>query len=298
MNNDGSTAMRRRWMKGWAGGLLLVVLIASVPVAGVAGGLGFGVPFYTLNVLPALQQAPAVIDQAAQAWEVALIAEGLPPEVAGELAEEIEAVGDGISASIPAWTAGTSGILLQAVPIPHLGGALEFDLPFVVLDTLRFEAGWLSDAFALTALRWAEIDLGSGVWPIVVDWDEAVLSVAPEVRSLMLSTDVAKRIGLFIADIDLGFGVDWMCGRITPGITVLGGEFQETLGVLISGLHLETLRWSAFAVHGSVGIGIGPPFLRLYARIKGTVPISQSVSGGWPVTLGEFSGSVGMVIRF
>ena len=168
----------------------------------------------------------------------------------------------------------------------------------VVLDTLRFEAGWLSESFALSALHWAGIDPGFDVWPIVVDWDEAVLSVAPELRSVMLSTDVAKRIGLLVADVDLGFGVDWMCGRIVPGITVLGGEFQETLGVLIAGLHLESLRWSAFAVHGSIGIGIGPPFLRLYARIKGTAPITQSVSGGWPVTLGELSGSVGMVIRF
>ena len=298
MINDGSTALRQRQMRRAAVWLLFASLIASVPMAGVAGGLGFGVPFYTLNVLPALEQAPAVIDQAAQAWEAALIAEGLPPEVAGELAAEIEAVGDGISASIPAWVAGTSGIVLQAVPVPHLGAAIEFDLPFVFLDTLRFEAGWLSEAFALSALQWAGMDPGFDVWPIVVDWDEAVLSVAPEVRSLMLSTDVAKQIGLFVADIDLGFGVDGMWGRITPGISVLGGEFQETLGVLISGLHLDTLRWSAFAVHGSVGIGIGPPFLRLYARIKGTMPITQSVSGGWPVTLGELSGSVGMVIRF
>ncbi len=298
MINNGSTALRRRRVRRSAVWLLFAFLIASASMAGVAGGLGFGFPFYTLNVLPALEQAPAVIDQAAQAWEVALIAEGLPPEVAGELAAEIEAVGDGISASIPAWVAGTSGILLQAVPVPHLGGALEFDLPFVVLDTLRFEAGWLSESFALSALHWAGIDPGFDVWPIVVDWDEAVLSVAPELRSVMLSTDVAKRIGLLVADVDLGFGVDWMCGRIVPGITVLGGEFQETLGVLIAGLHLESLRWSAFAVHGSIGIGIGPPFLRLYARIKGTAPITQSVSGGWPVTLGELSGSVGMVIRF
>lgn len=296
MITHGGKALRARPTKGLVWLILLVAL--TVTITGIAGGIGFGIPFYTINVLPAVEQAPVILDHAAQAWETALIADGLPPEVARELAAEIEAVGDEISASIPSWRAGTSGVLLQAVPVPHVGGAIEFDLPFVVLDTLRFEAGWLSEGLVLASLELAGLNTGLEDWPLVLDWDEVVLSIRPEVRSLMLSTDVAKQIGLLIADIDLGFGVDLITGRVASGISVVDGAFQETIHVLISELRLESLRWSAFAIHGSIGIGIGPPFLRLYVRVKGTVPVTQIVSAGWPITIGELSGSVGMVIRF
>ncbi len=289
MIDDGCRRMR------WIGGLLIVV---AVSLSAMSGAVSVGVPFYTINVLPALEQVPSVIDQAASAWEDALIAEGLPPEVAAELAAEVEAVGDEIAALIPFWTAGTPGALLQAVPVPHIGGAIEFHLPFVVLDTLRIEAGWLSEALVVSLLEMAGLGLGLEDWPLVIDWDEASLWVAPEVRSMVLSTDIAKQVGLLVADIDLGVGVELISGRIMSGISVVGGALQETISVLISELQLESLRWTAFAVHGSIGIGIGPPFLRLYARLKGTVPISQSVSGGWLMSVGGLSGSVGMVIRF
>ncbi|MBN1858768.1 hypothetical protein JW848_06140 [Candidatus Bipolaricaulota bacterium] len=296
MITRGGKTLRARPMKGLVWLILLATLTATI--TGMAGGLGFGFPFYTINVLPAVEQAPVIMDQAAEAWEAALIADGLPPEVARGLAAEIEAVGDQIAASIPSWTTGTPGILLQAIPIPHIGGAIEFGLPFVVLDTLRFEAGWLSETLVLKALDLAGLGSGLEDWPLVIDWDEALLWVEPEVRSMVLSTDVAKQIGLLVADIDLGIGVDLIAGRVLSGISVEGGLFQETIHVLISELQLESLRWTAFAVHGSIGIGIGPPFLRLYARLRGMVPISQSVSGGWAISIGGLSGSVGMVIRF
>jgi len=297
MIRNPTDAIRTPRQRGLAFLIPILLGIIVAPVAA-AGGLGFGIPIYTINVLPALVEVPTVVSGATQAWEAALIAEGFPPEVAEELSAEIEAVGDEIAASIPLWTTGPSGILLQAVPIPHLGGLLAFDLPFVILDTLRIEAGWLSERLLFAMLDLAHVDVGFDSYPILIDWDDVSLQAAPEIRSWILSTEVTKQIGLLIGEIELGVGFSMMAGRVASGITILGGSLQEAAGVLISELQLESLQWTMFAVQGSIGFGLGPPFFRLVARVTGTVPISQSVTGGWSIALGEIGASLGMVIRF
>ena len=62
-------------------------------------------------------------------------------------------------------------------------------------------------------------------------------------------------------------------------------------------LRLDALRWSAFALHSSFGLELGPPFLRLSATVRLLIPVVRSLSW-WEIGVSDLAASLGLVIRF
>ena len=112
----------------------------------------------------------------------------------------------------------------------------------------------------------------------------------------MLSTDVIKRLDLVIAGVSFGAGLDLIQGEIgldPSSIVPSSPGFQ----LVLDQLHLDGLSWSAFAAHVSFGVEVGLPFLRLAGEARFMFPISQT-PGSWQIKVGQWAGSVELVIRF
>ena len=109
---------------------------------------------------------------------------------------------------------------------------------------------------------------------------------------------MAGRLGLLIAAIEGSVGIDRMWGAIAPGVSVAVPEFQNVADDALAALHLGRIAWGATTVHAGVGVELGPPFLRLYARVQGLMPIVLSSGSWWPVTVATLAARVGVVLRF
>lgn len=270
--------------------VVCAILLGGLSVA--AGGLYFGVPVFTLDLSTTLAQAPVAVNAALDALEATFVDLGVPPaELAG-----IRLQFDEVVAGVEDFTSGFPGW----VPIPLLGGGIEFGLPLGVIDGVRISGGFLSENLvrSISSLAGFEIpqpladfdlDLGTSSGNVVADL---------EFSAWMLSTEVVKRVELFVLALDFGVGLDLIGGEILPRISYdLPAEMAAGAAGALNALHLDELTWSALAVHGMIGFELGPPFLRLYGDVRWTMPLSQD-EGWWSIRLGPVSALLGFVIRF
>lgn len=272
--------------------LVVVCAILLCGLSAAAGGLYFGVPIYTLDLSMTLTQLPVAVNGAFDALEAAFIDLGVPPAELGEIQAQFNDALAGIedfTSDFPAW-----------VPVPLLGGGIEFELPLIVIDGIRISGGWLSETLvrSISSMAGFEIpqpladfDLEIGDYPgnMVADLNFSAWA---------FSTEAVKRLDLLILALDFGVGLDLFGGEIEPRISYdLPAEMTDGVATALDALHLDELAWSSFAIHGMIGFELGPPFLRLYGDVRWTVPLSQN-EGWWGIRVGPVSALLGFVIRF
>jgi hypothetical protein len=263
--------------KAFTGTVAWIVTALTVSAALSAGGVGLGIPFYVVDLTGTFAGVPGAVENALYAF-------GVPTADVDEIVGQVE---DGLI-SVP-----------RLFPIPLLGGEIEVSLPFLLIDGLRFAGGGINDR-----LVWEMLDLvGAGVperpFEGIFESDgfEVAVSSDPSFYTLMLSTEVVKRLDLLVAGIEFGLGIDLVQGRVDLAMSMTAPGHQSEVAAALAALHPEGLFWSAFSGHASVGVELGLPFLRLVARVNALLPFRQTV-GWWAVNVGGLAGYMGVTIRF
>ncbi|MBU1049258.1 hypothetical protein KKG90_04455 [Candidatus Bipolaricaulota bacterium] len=270
----------------------VVCAIVLYGLSAAAGGVLLGVPLFTLDLSTTLTQLPVVVQGAFDALEAAAIDLGVPPDemanIHAQFADTLAGI-EQFAADFPAW-----------VPIPLLGGGIEIGLPLLVIDGIRFSGGWLSE----NLVRWVSGMAGFDIPKPLMDVDIAIgqypgkFVTDLEFHAWLLSTEVVKRLDLFLLAWNLGVGIDLLGIDIHPSVSYdLPDEMMAAAAEAVSELHVDGLSWSGFTVHGMIGFELGPPFLRLYGDLRWTVPLSQTTDW-WEIRLGPVSALLGFVIRF
>ncbi len=283
------SAMKTRLL-GVSTAVVCGILIHALTVA--AGGITFGVPIYTLDLSGTLNRIPIAVDGAFTALEGALINFGVPPAELEEIRERIDETLDQIDDFAQTFP--------PFLPVPLLGGTIEVSLPLIIVDSVRFTGGLLSDELLRGVARLAGTEIPQPLFDAAFNSDgfsgAATIDVA--FSSWMLSTDVVKRFDLLILALTLGGGVDLLRGEIRPLVDVdVPPEFEDGVAGALAALHLDELTWSTFAVHGVVGLEIGPPFLRIYGDVRFLLPLSEAANW-WDLRPGGLAAVLGVVIRF
>ena len=263
-------------------GAIPITLVLLISPLVLAGGIALEIPFYTIDLTTTLAHVPTAVADSLDAL-------GVPSADADEVIAELNTTLAEIETELP----------VSSLPVPLFGGSIEFSVPFLVIDAVRFSGGGLSDRFV-----WGMLDalgLERPQWPIEESFQEGELEVEvtidPSFSSFMLSTELVKRLDLLVAGIEFGLGFDLAQGKIDPGVTITASHLQSELDDALAALHPDELSWSAFCGHACVGVEVGPPFLRLYGRARFLLPLSQSTTW-WGIKVGALTGSVGLVIRF
>lgn len=278
--------------RGLAVGGLVAAVVCLVPWCGFAGGIGAELPIYTVDLSGTLAKVSVAVQGAFTEIEGALADLGMPPADLDALAAQFDQALSEVEQGL--------GEFPSLVPIPHFGGSIEFSLPFVVVDGLRFSGGVLNDRILRGIGGLFGFEIPQPLLDVEIEEDgfEASFAVDVSFSSFILSTDLVKRLDLVIAAIDFGLGVDVIQGRITPQVDYeVPQEFQDGADAALEALHLGELHWSAFGIHGLVGFELGPPILRLVAECRFFLPVSQA-TGWWEIGVGNLTGSIGLVIRF
>lgn len=264
-------------------GITAVLIISLVPLAVFAGGIGLNLSVCTVDLSGPWSQIP-------QAASDALAAFGVGASDAAQVLEDLNTSLSDIAEAIP----------IALFPVPFVGGSIEFDLPFVVIDGLRISGGVFNDALltGLGSIVGIAIPQPIGT-DMQFDTGEGTLDLSADLyfSTFKLTTEVVKRLDLLAAGIEFGAGVDLVQGRIGPVVDVSFPGHQSEVDAAEAALHLDGLTWSTFAVHTCVQLEIGPPFLRLTVQGALMLPLSES-SGWWAIRSGRLSGSIGLVIRF
>lgn len=271
-------------MRGWRSAAAIAVAVALLlSVTGWGIGIGFGISSYPIDLAPAL----ANVDSAVSA---SLSSLGVSSTDAAGILGEIDGAIAGFEATLP----------VSSVPVPTLSFVFEIPVPWVVVDDLRFSGGFLNDGLVRgiadaigqplpSPLFSAEFTMGTTTGGLTVD---------PTFHTIHLAAEVVKRLDLFLLALDLGAGLDYVQGTIDPGVSVQAPPDQSAaVAAALGALHLDGLNWSSVGVHGKVALELGPPFLRTVIGAAGFVPLSET-SGWWGVGLGQWSVSLGWVIRF
>lgn len=267
-------------------GILIHAAIAA------AGGVTFGVPIYTLDLSDTLNKIPAAVDGAFTALEGALVDLGVSPVDLAEIRDRIDETLDQVDDFAQTFP--------PLLPIPLVGGTVEISLPLIVVDSVRFTGGLLSDGLLRGVVRLAGTEIPQPLFNASFDsegfYGAATIDVA--FSSWMLSTDAVKRFDLLILALTLGGGVDLIRGEIRPLVDLdVPSEFEDDVAGALAALHLDELTWSTFAVHGVVGLEIGPPFLRIYGDVRFLLPLSEAANW-WDLRSGGLAAVLGIVIRF
>jgi hypothetical protein len=270
-----------------------VFLALALGVAGVrAGGFRVGCEVVSVDVAGTLTRVPGAF-QGAFAEILAMLADqGAPP---AELAD-IEADFDSALANLNANLAAFPTLL----PLPLLGGGMEFSVPLVVMDGVRLSGGILNGAIVrgLAAMGGVEIPDPLLQEEFVLGGETASFTVDAELSAWALSVEVVKRLDLLVAALNLSAGVDFLGGGATIQVDrQLPPEWIGGVDAALGALHLDGVRWSAVAGHLGLGLEVGLPFLRLYADVRLLQPFAQNV-GWWDLRVGGLAGTVGVVIRF
>jgi len=283
------SAMKTRLLRAMTVAACWVLIHAAT---GISGGITFGVPICTLALSGPLDRVSIAAWDAYAAVEAALIDLGLSAddldEIRARIGESIQQVDD-VASTVP-----------PLVPIPLIGGTIEVSLPLIIIDAIRFTGGLLNDGLLRSALGLAGIEIPAPLLEMTFDGggDSAGATIDVAFSSWLLSTDVVKRFDLVVLAVTIGAGVDLARGEIRPLVDIeVPTEFEGAVGDALTALHLDGMSWSTFAVHGVVGLEIGPPFLRLYGDVRFLLPVS--VGGGWwDLRAGGLAAVLGVVIRF
>lgn len=274
------------------GGLLGAVLVSALALDVLAVGFGFGLDVTTIDVTETFANVPIAAGDAFDALDQAFADLGVP-------APDRVAIRDSLDQGL----AGVEEALIHiptTLPVPLVGGCLEIPLPLLLIDGLRLSGGYVSDG----VLR----DLGEVIGftiptPLVdVAFDENGLSGSIQAdlafRSWHLATEAVKRFDVLVAALDLALGVHLTGGEATPAVLIdVPPEMADGVADALAALHLDGFTWSAFCLHGRMGLEIGPPFLRLRLGAYVGLPISTS-SGWWSIGTGGLGGTIELVIRF
>ena len=276
--------------------LVVSALIAGVgflfPVIVCGGGIGVSLSIVTLDLTETIAKVPVAAGDAFTEVEGALADLGMPPQDLAALEAEFDQALSGIEEALEEFP--------TLLPIPHLGASIEFSLPFVVIDGLRFSGGILNHQILRGIGDLFGFDIPQPLLDVEIEEDgfEASFTADFSFSSFILSTDLLKRLDFVIGGIDFGLGLDVTLGRIAPEVTYqVPPEFEDGTEAALAALHLDQVYWSAFGIHGLVGFELGPPFLRLFAEVRFFLPVSQS-SGWWGIGVGSLAGDLGLVIRF
>ena len=284
-----STEKRRsKWLNSTIQGRLtpkivgILVLLLFISFSGLAGGIGAELSFYTLDLSPTISQIPTAVSDSLDAL-------GISGAAKSTILADLDATLAQIEADFP----------VSSTPIPLLGGSIGISLPFIVVDELRISGGILNDSLLRGMANLFGLALPSPLFDETIDTGLGTGTITADLSfsTFMLSTELVKRLDLIIAGIELGVGVDLIQGSVVPQVDPVLPGFQPEVDAALATLHLDEFHWSVFATHVSLGIELGPPFLRLFARGQILLPLSQS-SGWWPLSMGSISGSIGVVIRF
>ncbi len=256
-----------------------ILLISSTALA---EGVGLELSFYTVDLSATLAKVPAVVADSLDAL-------GMPTADADDVIAELNASLAEIETVLP----------VNSLPVPLLGGSIEFPLQFVAIDGVRLSGGMLNDTILRGMADLFAIDMPQPLVDVEIEEDVFVARCTADLpfSTFMLSTELFKRLDLVIMGIEIGLGADLIQGRISPQVNIDAPGFQTEVDAALDALHLNDLRWSTFAVHATLGLEVGPPFLRLFARGKILLSISQS-TGWWPISVASFAGKIGLVIRF
>jgi len=270
-----------------------MLLIALVAMGASCGGISFGIPFYTVDLTETLELIPQTVSDSLDALDTWLTDLGMPITEIDDLLSDIDS-------SITDYLSAIEELPTASFPIPLVGGSIEFGLPLVVIDGIRLSGGILNQTILFGAADLLNLGVPNSIdGQIEIDGSTTTYTIAPSFSTFMLSTDVIKRLDLVIAGISFGAGVDLIQGEIglaTPIIDLIDPPSPGFQSVL-DALHLDGLSWSAFAAHASLGVEVGLPFLRLVGEARFMLPISQT-PGSWKIKVGQWAGSVGLVIRF
>ena len=280
--------MKTRW---WLVGIA-IALIGGGAVVAQAGGIGVELPIYTVDLSGTLAKVSVAAQGAFTEIEAALADLGMPPADLAALAAQFDQALSDMEQGL--------GEFPTLLPIPHFGGSIEFSLPFTLIDGVRISGGILNDRVLRGIGDLVGVLIPQPIVEVEVEEDgfEASFEADVSFSSLVLSTDVVKRLDLVIAAVGFGLGVDVIQGRVSPAVDYdVPPQFQDGADAAVAALHLDELHWSAFGVHGWLGFELGPPFLRLVAECRGFLPVSQS-AGWWEIRVGNLVGSIGVVIRF
>ncbi len=270
--------------------VVCAVLLSGLSAA--AGGLYFGIPLITLDLTTTLTQLPVAVNGAFDSLETAFTDLGVPPAEVSEIRAQFDQSLDDLqdfAGTFPPW-----------VPVPLIGGGIEFGLPLVIIDGIRLSGGWLSGDLVRFVSDVAGVEISQPLVDFDFDFGEESGNLLADLDFLawMVSTEVVKRFDLFLFALNLGAGCDLMGGEILPSISVATPpEMAAAVDAALDHLHLDALSWSSFAIHGMIGFELGPPFLRLYGDVRWTVPLSQTEEW-WGIRLGPVSALLGFVIRF
>lgn len=270
--------------------VVCALLLSGLSVA--AGGLYLGMPVFTLDLTTTLTQLPVAVNGAFDALEATFIDLGVPPAELGEIQAQFDAALTSIedfTSEFPAW-----------VPVPLIGGGIEFGLPLLIIDGIRISGGLLSESLVRSISRMAGFEIPQPLADFDLDIGEYSGNVTADLEfsAWALSTEFVKRLDLLILALNLGAGFDLIGGEIIPLITTdLPSEMAGGVAAALNALHLDELAWSAFTLHAMIGFELGPPFLRLYGDVRWTVPLSQTEEW-WGIRTGPVSALLGFVIRF
>ena len=259
-----------------------LVLLLFISFSGLAGGIGAGLSFYTLDLSPTMAQIPTAVSDSLDAL-------GIAGADKSTILADLETTLAQIEADFP----------VSSTPIPLLGGSIGISLPFIVVDELRISGGILNDSLLRGIADLFDLELPSPLFDETIDTGQGTGTITADLSfsTFMLSSELVKRFDLIIAGIELGVGVDLIKGSVVPQVEAVLPGFQPEVDAALAALHLDEFHWSVFATHVSLGMELGPPFLRLFARGQILIPISHS-TGWWLFAIGSISGSIGMVIRF
>jgi hypothetical protein len=274
------------------GATTAVLLSGMIVLAAHAGGLFFGPEVYSLDLQGAFGQVPSAAQDAFAVFEQALTDQGATQE-------EIDEIESGFQDALAQLEATISTAPTQ-VPVPLLAGGFDVGLPLVVIDGIRFSFGLLTDGMLREVASWAGIGVPAPLVDASIDLGEETATVTGDVGFVTWSAalDAVKRLDLWIAAFDLFAGCGLTQGRIDPSISVeVPAAWTDAAEGALDALRLDGLTWSAFSLHGGVGLELGLPFLRLYVDVKFVLPLGQS-SGWWNLRVGQWAGALGMVIRF
>ena len=260
---------------------VVLVLFTSFPLF--AGGIGIELLFYTLDLSVSLGKVPAAVGDSLHELGV------LPADVTA-IRADLETALAKIKADLP----------VDSLPVPLLGGSIEFPLPLIIIDGLRLSGGILTDTILRDAAGMFNFSVPQPLFDtsFLINGHSGSITIDPHFSTFMVSAEVVSQIDLLIAGIEFGAGVSYVQGSITPRVDIdVPDRFTDRIAAALGKLHLDGFHWSALTTHFSLGVEIGPPFLRLFARGRFIVPLDQT-SGWWDIRIGRFAGSLGVVIRF
>jgi len=274
------------------GGTLIGVLLLCASVGAIAGGFGIGLDVWTLDTLEALDAFRPAVGVAYDRIEAGLLDMGISPS-------DLQDARDVFDESLLAIEGGLSQ-LPPVLPLPHPAVQIEISLLVPVLDAIRFSVGALSDEMVRAGAAWIDLAIPSPLVDIEFDVEEEFGSVVADLEfsSLVVSADVVSRFDLLIAALSLHAGLHFAAGAIVPSVEAdVPLDLAPAVAEAVNALHLDGMAWSGSGVHAGFGVEIGPPFLRLHARVRMGVEVTRS-SGWWELSIAPWAASVGMVIRF